>query len=95
MKKGIIIIGMGKGLSLGIAKKFGKEGYEVGMISRNEGNLKAYQSALALENITSFYAAADVSSELKTKTVFIRTGDQFIEQDFYQFDPYLNSIKPK
>ena len=64
MKKGIIIIGMGKGLSLGIAKKFGKEGYEVGMISRNEENLKAYQSALALENITSFYAAADVSSEL-------------------------------
>jgi hypothetical protein len=33
--------------------------------------------------------------ELKTKTVFIRTGDQYIEQDFYQFDPYLNSIKPK
>ena len=33
--------------------------------------------------------------ELKTKTVFIRTGGQFIEQDFYQFDPYLNSIKPK
>ena len=33
--------------------------------------------------------------ELKTKTVFIRTGDKYIEQDFYQFDPYLNSIKPK
>ena len=33
--------------------------------------------------------------ELKTKTVFIRTGDQYIEQDFYLFDPYLNSIKPK
>ena len=33
--------------------------------------------------------------ELKTKTVFIRTGDQYIEQDFYQFDPYLNSVKPK
>jgi hypothetical protein len=32
--------------------------------------------------------------ELKTKSVFIRTGDQFIEKDFYQFDPYIKSIKP-
>ena len=31
--------------------------------------------------------------ELKTKSVFIRTGDQFIEKDFYQFDPYIKSIK--
>lgn len=63
MKKGIIIIGMGKGLSLGIAKKFGSEGYQVGMISRNEQNLKAYQSELATENIESLYATADVSNE--------------------------------
>jgi NADP-dependent 3-hydroxy acid dehydrogenase YdfG len=63
MKKGIIIIGMGKGLSLGIAKKFGNEGFEVGMISRNEENLKAYQSELHSLDITSFYASADVSSE--------------------------------
>jgi len=43
----------------------------------------------------SYIENTNFKSELKTKTVFIRTGDQFIEQDFYQFDPYLNSIKPK
>lgn len=63
MNKGIIIIGMGKGLSLGIAKKFGAEGYEVGMISRNEDSLKSYQAALSTLDITSFYATADVSNE--------------------------------
>lgn len=65
MKNGIIIIGMGKGLSLGIAKKFGAEGYEIGMISRNEQNLNAYQLELATLNITSFYASADVSNEVE------------------------------
>ena len=43
----------------------------------------------------SYIDGVNFNGELKTKTVFIRTGDQFIEQDFYQFDPYLNSIKQK
>jgi hypothetical protein len=43
----------------------------------------------------SFIDNTNFNGELKTKTVFIRTGDQYIEQDLYQFDPYLNSIKPK
>jgi hypothetical protein len=33
------------------------------------------------------------NGELKSKSVFIRTGNKFIETDFYQFDPYAKSIK--
>jgi hypothetical protein len=29
---------------------------------------------------------------MKKKTVFIRSGNKFIETDFYQFDPYAKSI---
>lgn len=29
---------------------------------------------------------------LKSKTVLIRTGNKFVEQPFYQFDPYANSL---
>jgi hypothetical protein len=29
---------------------------------------------------------------IKKRSVFIRTGNQFIEQDFYQFDPYMKSL---
>ena len=43
----------------------------------------------------SFIDNTNFNGELKTKTVFIRVGNEFIEKDFYQFDPYLNSIKPK
>jgi len=29
---------------------------------------------------------------MKKKTVFIRSGNKFIEADFYQFDPYAKFV---
>ena len=36
----------------------------------------------------------DGNATITTKSIFVRTGNKFIETDFYQFDPYANSIKP-
>lgn len=41
----------------------------------------------------SYIDAKNFQGELKTKSVFIRTGDKYVEQDFYQYDKFLNSIK--
>ena len=35
------------------------------------------------------------TNEIKSKTVFIRTGNKFVEKDFFQFDPYAKSLKVK
>lgn len=35
------------------------------------------------------------TNEIKNKTVFIRTGNKFIEKEFFQFDPYAKSLKDK
>lgn len=35
------------------------------------------------------------TNEIKNKTVFIRTGNKFVEKDFFQFDPYAKSLKEK
>jgi len=76
MTKTILIIGMGQGLSFGIAEKFGKEGYQVGMISRNADKLLGFQTKLKEQNIISAFATADVAdtgkmitaiNEIKTK----------------------------
>ena len=61
MQKTIIIIGMGPGLSYGVARKFGKEGFKVGMISRNAAKLFDFQKELALEGVESFFETADVA----------------------------------
>lgn len=62
MTKTILIIGMGQGLSLGIAEKFGQEGYKIGMISRSQDKLLQLKSYLADRNIVSEFAAADVAN---------------------------------
>lgn len=61
MKNNIVIVGMGQGLSYGIAEKFGKEGFNIGMISRNSENLQSFQQQLIELGINSEYAVADVS----------------------------------
>jgi NADP-dependent 3-hydroxy acid dehydrogenase YdfG len=63
MSKSIIIVGMGAGLSTGIAEKFGNEGYQVGMISRSTDKLIQFQETLSQKRITAFYATADVADE--------------------------------
>ena len=40
----------------------------------------------------SYRNGADNPGVLQKKSVFIRQGNQFIEQDFYQFDPYAKSV---
>ena len=61
MTKTILIIGMGPGLSLGVAEKFGAEGYAVGMISRNAAKLEGFRQQLTQKGITAAYAPADVA----------------------------------
>lgn len=40
----------------------------------------------------SYRNAADNPGVMQKKSVFIRQGNQFIEQDYFQFDPYAKSI---
>jgi short-subunit dehydrogenase len=57
----IIIAGMGPGLSLGIAEKFGAAGFKVGMISRNPEKLSNFQEQLQQKGIVSDFEAVDMS----------------------------------
>lgn len=62
MKKSILIIGAGTGLSLATARKFGKQGYKVGLISRSKSNLEILSKALSNASIENYYETADVSN---------------------------------
>ena len=61
MKKSIIIVGMGPGLSSGVAEKFGSEGYQVGMISRNADKLAVLKNEYHAKGIQSSYTIADAA----------------------------------
>ncbi|MEH7120496.1 SDR family NAD(P)-dependent oxidoreductase [Neobacillus vireti] len=61
-EKILLIVGAGPGISLNTAKKFGKEGFKVAMISRNMESLNKYKNELKKDGITAEGFAGDVAS---------------------------------
>ncbi|PSN16068.1 short-chain dehydrogenase [filamentous cyanobacterium CCT1] len=62
-----VIVGMGEGNGMAIARKFASEGFAIAMVARNEEKLKGYQSTLQSEGITSHYFLADAGDEAALK----------------------------
>jgi NAD(P)-dependent dehydrogenase (short-subunit alcohol dehydrogenase family) len=56
----LAIIGAGKGLGAAVARRFGKEGFSVGLISRHEGRLDALAAELEQDGVQARGFTADV-----------------------------------
>lgn len=69
-KKIITIVGMGPGNGMGIARRFGREGFTVAMISRNEEKLQKLQGELKKAGINAYYFVGDASIEDSLKNAF-------------------------
>ncbi|MCM1483288.1 MAG: SDR family NAD(P)-dependent oxidoreductase [Muribaculaceae bacterium] len=60
-KKTIIVVGAGKGLGNHIAKKFGKEGFRVVLMARNEQSLSKYKTEFEANGIETYIYTVDAS----------------------------------
>lgn len=60
MTKTIAIVGAGPGLGTSMARRFGREGFHVGLLARNADRIDAMAAELALEGISASAHAADV-----------------------------------
>jgi NADP-dependent 3-hydroxy acid dehydrogenase YdfG len=58
--KGLILIGPGEHFGLHIAERFGREGFDVGLIARSENKLSEMVGTLQKSGISACYACADV-----------------------------------
>lgn len=56
----VAIVGAGPGLGAAVARRFGREGFRVGLVARDRERLDALAGALAAEGITARGCAADV-----------------------------------
>lgn len=70
MKKVFAIVGMGDGNGLAISRRFAKEGFAIGMISRNESKLQGFKDTLQAEGYEAHYFTADAGSEVSLKSAF-------------------------
>jgi NADP-dependent 3-hydroxy acid dehydrogenase YdfG len=56
----LVIVGAGPNLGLAVARRFGREGFAVGLISRTEARLAELVAQLQLDGVTAAGAAADI-----------------------------------
>lgn len=67
-KKIIVVVGAGQGLGNHVAKRFGKEGFCVVLMARNEQSLKEYEKEFTAESIETYtYAVDAVKPEMLTE----------------------------
>lgn len=67
-EKILLIVGAGPGISLNTARKFGKEGFKVALISRTMESLQKYENQLKNDGIVAKGFPGDVSSVESLKT---------------------------
>ncbi|TVQ25736.1 MAG: SDR family NAD(P)-dependent oxidoreductase [Leptolyngbya sp. DLM2.Bin15] len=71
-----IIVGMGEGNGMAIARRFAQEGFAIAMVARNEQKLQSYQSMLQAEGITSHYFLADAGDEAELNAALSTVQEQ-------------------
>ena len=82
----MIIVGMGPGMSWGLATKFGSEGYTIGMISRTESKLAGYKEELNKLGINSHYVASDVANTEELTHALKSLKDQMGDVHILQYN---------
>ncbi|TCO59172.1 SDR family NAD(P)-dependent oxidoreductase [Actinocrispum wychmicini] len=81
----IAIVGSGAGLGLSIAKVFGRHGFDVALIARNEEKLGGFTARLATDGVKAVGFPADVTDPQALVGALNRAADQFGGIDVLEF----------
>lgn len=88
MAKTIAILGAGGTMGLAIATKFGKEGFNVGLVARSQGNLDTLKAQLAEAGVSAVVTAtADITDETQTRAALDAIKAAFGSLDVVEYSP--------
>ncbi|MFT4071287.1 MAG: SDR family NAD(P)-dependent oxidoreductase [Dysgonamonadaceae bacterium] len=85
--KTIAIVGAGPGLGLSIAKKFGKNGFQVALVARNEEKLNQLVAVLKQDGIEAAAFAADILDAQQIKAAFNAIKEKYGFIDVLEYSP--------
>ena len=83
----LVIVGAGPNLGLAVARRFGREGLAVGLISRTESRLVELVAQLRLDGITAAGAAADIRDSDGLARAIQGLGDQLGPVEVLEYSP--------
>ncbi|MET8771198.1 SDR family NAD(P)-dependent oxidoreductase [Streptomyces sp. NPDC004658] len=83
----VAIVGAGPGLGTAVARRFGREGFAVGLVARDRGRLDAIADALAAEGVTARGFAADVRRPEQLAAALGELADALGTVEVLQYSP--------
>jgi NADP-dependent 3-hydroxy acid dehydrogenase YdfG len=83
----IVIVGAGPNLGAAVARRFGREGFAVGLISRNTDKLDAMAADLAKEGIRAAAAPADIRDAAALSAAITSLADQLGPVEVLEYSP--------
>lgn len=83
----IVVIGAGPGLGAAVARRFGREGYDVGLVARTKDRLEALGNELRGSGVTTGWTAADVTDDTALREAITRLGEHTGHIDVLHFNP--------
>lgn len=92
--KTLVIVGAGPGLGLSIAKKFGVNGFQVALISRNAEKLNILVKELQGLNIEAAAFPADLYNKDQLATAFQAIKEKYGFIDVLEFSPTSGNYPP-
>lgn len=92
--KTIAIIGAGKGLGLSLAKRFGKEGFQVALIARNAEKLLNLVEELTSAGIEAAFFTADIYNKEQIEGAISGIKEKYGSIDVLEFSPTPGQFPP-
>jgi NAD(P)-dependent dehydrogenase (short-subunit alcohol dehydrogenase family) len=83
----IVVVGAGPGLGASVARRFGREGYDVALLSRDQEQLDELGTAMQAEGITTGWTALDVTDDAALHQAITRFADHAGHLDVLHFNP--------
>lgn len=83
----IVVVGAGPGLGASVARRFGREGYDVALLSRSREQLDELGTAMQSEGITTGWTALDVTDESALREAITRFASHSGRLDVLHFNP--------
>ena len=92
--KTLAIFGAGKGLGLSLAKRFGKEGFQVALVARNALKLQEMVDELSAMDIESSYFTADIYSKEQIESAVVAINEKYGQIDVLEVSPTPSNYPP-
>ena len=92
--KTLVIVGAGKGLGLSLAKRFGREDFQVALVSRNEEKLRKLVDELKGMQIEASYFVADLYKKGQIEKAIADVKKTYGQINVLEFSPTAGNYPP-